>query len=315
MRRRALRESGGEASRVDQEGRLAYLPSYFAVMPTHVSMRQASSCPSFPQKRLRRFTWESVYAIVTAVRLCRLNAALDGGCSAVRAERSTGTWRQGIWDGITEQAVRTRELGSSDQVSRLQARYRSGENRETRDRGWFSVSALVRYVPSRGVETERGFAQRDRRAHSRWPVHTRGGEPFTRSGPQCLLCAKKLAGAGRVESLSDGGALGLTVTVTRPHRLGEQVANLYGKNVRLQWPTFLPCAFHVPKCTCRPCQPTGRRRQKRRRRFEMSIYRCDCSVRRSLEGPEMILGYLRFVVGLAAARLLFLQREASNGLV
>jgi hypothetical protein len=65
--------------------------------------------------------------------------------------------------------------------------------------------------------------------------HIRGGQytrdeknPFTTSGLQCLRCAQVLARKGSVEKLDEAGAFGLTITVSRPRRHGEQVANLYG---------------------------------------------------------------------------------------
>ena len=82
----------------------------------------------------------------------------------------------------------------------------------------------------------REVAKRNEALHRAIEEHIRSGRytldevnPFTSSSLHCLRCAKKLAGQGSVERLDEGGQLGLTITVNRPRRSGEQVLNLSGK--------------------------------------------------------------------------------------
>lgn len=81
----------------------------------------------------------------------------------------------------------------------------------------------------------REVVKRNEALHHTIDSHIRSGRysrdevnPFTSSGTLCLRCAKRIDGTVGVDSL-DKTASGLTITVNRPRRSGEQVANLYGK--------------------------------------------------------------------------------------
>ena len=81
----------------------------------------------------------------------------------------------------------------------------------------------------------RELVKRNDALHHAIENHVRGGRysrdevnPFTSSGTLCLRCAKRIDGTVGVENL-DKTASGLSITVSRPRRSGEQVANLYGK--------------------------------------------------------------------------------------